>query len=376
MTMPNLVLAGGGHAHIEVLRQFGVTPAAGCRLVLVSPDTHTAYSGMLPGLIAGHYEWEACHIDLRPLCARAGAAFVKTRVNGIDPDGRQVHCADGQVLAFDALSLDVGSTPDLTLVPGAVDHGVPVKPVAAILEAWGHIAARCDERPSPRLRIAVVGGGAGGVEIALAIRYRCRAPDDQQEPEIAVVTDGFLTTHTRRARLLLEEALVTHRVELVRRGLVTRVLPGEIRCATGEPVPADVVVWATGASAPAWIRQSGLQCDERGFVAVNDYLQSASHPSVFAAGDVATMVRRPLPKAGVFAVRQGPVLAGNLRRFLAGHALQPYRPQRHFLSLISTGGRHAVASYGGLAWQGRWVWAWKDRIDRRFMRKYGETVTP
>ena len=368
--MTTLILAGGGHAHVEVLRRFGLTPIEGRRLILISPDTHTAYSGMLPGLVAGHYHWDQCHIDLRPLCDRAGAEFVVTRVDGIDPAGRQVRCANGQVLGFDALSLDVGSTPDLRSVPGAAEHAVPVKPVSAILQAWGTVAARCEERSSARPRIAVVGGGAGGVEIALAMRHHCRAADTQQEPEITLVTDSFLPTHSRWVRLLLERALVKHRVTLVRQGRVTRVLPGEIHCASGPAVQADLVVWATGASAPAWIRESGLHCDDRGFVAVNDDLQSTSHPSVFAAGDIATMVSRPLPKAGVFAVRQGPVLAENLRRFLAGDALRPYRPQRRFLSLISTGGRHAVASYGGFSWQGRWVWALKDRIDRRFMRKY------
>jgi selenide,water dikinase len=365
-----LVLAGGGHAHVEVLRRFGLTRAEGLRLILISPDTHTAYSGMLPGHIAGHYTWDDCHLDLRELCRRAGAEFVMTRVDGIDPDGRQVHCANGQVLEFDALSLDVGSTPDLRSVPGAVEHAVPVKPVSAILEAWADVAARCAERAGTRARIVVVGGGAGGVEIALAMRHHCRAAGPQREPEITLVTDGVLPTHARWVRMLLEHALVTHRVALVRKGRVTRVTREHVYCKSGDPVRADLVVWATGASAPSWLRQSGLQCDDRGFVAVNDRLQSTSHPSVFAAGDAATMVSRPLPKAGVFAVRQGPLLADNLRRFLASDPLQAYRPQRRFLSLISTGGRHAVASYAGLAWQGRWVWTWKDRIDRRFMAKY------
>jgi selenide,water dikinase len=365
-----LVLAGGGHAHVEVLRRFGVTRTEGLRLRLISPDTHTAYSGMLPGLIAGNYTWDDCHIDLRPLCEHAGAAFVTTRVVGIDAAGHQVQCANGQAFSFDALSLDVGSTPDLRAVPGAAEHAVPVKPVSRLLEAWASVAARCGARARGRPRIAVVGGGAGGVEIALAMRHCCRAADSALEPDIALVTDGFLPTHGRWARHLLARAMAKHRVTIVRQGRVTRVTPGEVHCASGAPVAADLVVWATGASAPVWISDSGLQCDDRGFVAVNDHLQSISHASVFAAGDVSTMVSWPLPKAGVFAVRQGPVLADNLRRYLAGDTLRPYRPQRRFLSLMSTGGRHAVASYAGLAWQGRWVWAWKDRIDRRFMRRY------
>jgi len=371
-----LILAGGGHAHVEVLRRFGLSRPPGVRVLLISPDSHTPYSGMLPGLLAGHYTRDDCHIDLRPLCDRAGAAFAVTRVEGIDLPGRRVRCADGQTREFDALSLDVGSTPDLGSVPGAAEHTVPVKPVAGLLEAWREMEARCERRPAGHLRLAVVGGGAGGAEVALAIRRRCRREDPQQEPAIAIVTNGLLSGHPARARVLVARALAGRRITLMDRRLVVRLTAGEIQCASGERVPADLIVWATGAAAVPWVGQSGLACDDRGFAAVNDGLQSPSHPFVFAAGDVATMLTRPLPKAGVFAVRQGPLLDGNLRRYLAGEPLRPFRPQPRYLSLMSTGDGHAIASWAGLAWQGRWVWAWKDRIDRAFMRRYQAERTP
>jgi hypothetical protein len=202
--------------------------------------------------------------------------------------------------------------------------------------------------------------------------------EDEATALVSAPTAATWIGRRDRALLLLavQTGLRNSEITSLRQGRVTRVTPGHVHCASGEPVAADFVVWATGASAPAWIGESGLPCDDRGFVAVNDYLQSTSHPSVFAAGDVATMITRPLPKAGVFAVRQGPLLAENLRRFLGGDALRTYRPQRRFLSLISTGGRHAVASYAGLSWQGRWVWTWKDRIDKRSMRKYDGVPWP
>jgi len=235
-----LVLAGGGHAHVEILRRLAERPIEGVRLMLISPDTHTAYSGMLPGLIAGHCTWDDGHIDLRGLCDRAGVEFLVTRVEGIDPAGRQMHCANGQTCAFDALSLDVGSTPDLRSVPGAAEHTVPVKPISGLLQSWGTLVARCEARSTGRPRMAVVGGGAGGVEIALAMRHHCRLADLARQPEIALVTDGLLPTHARWVRLLLERALVEHRVTLVRQGRATHVMPGEIHCASGEPVPARV----------------------------------------------------------------------------------------------------------------------------------------
>jgi len=371
-----LVLAGGGHAHVEVLRRFALDRPPGVRVVLISPDAHTPYSGMLPGLLAGHYSRDDCHVDLRPLCDRAGAAFAVTRVEGIDLTGRLVRCADGQTREFDALSLDVGSTPDLRSVPGAAEHSVPVKPVSGLLEVWRDMEARCERRPAGRLRLAVVGGGAGGAEVALAMRRRCRREDPRDEPEIAIVTNGLLPGHSARARALVARALAGRRITLMDKRLVVRLSAGEIHCALGERVPADLIVWATGAAAVPWVGQSGLACDDRGFAAVNDGLQSPSHPFVFAAGDVAAVTSGPVPKAGVFAVRQGPVLAANLRSYLAGEPLRPFRPQPRYLALISTGDGHAIASWGGLAWQGRWVWAWKDRIDRTFMRKYQAGRTP
>ena len=368
--MKTLILAGGGHAHVEVLRRFGLSRPPGVRVLLVSPDSHTPYSGMLPGLLAGHYTRDDCHIDLRPLCDLAGAAFAVTRVEGIDLASRRVRCADGQTHGFDALSLDVGSTPDLRSVPGAAEHTVPVKPVSGLLEAWRDMEARCERRPAGPLRLAVVGGGAGGAEVALAMRRRCRREDPRQEPAIAIVTNGLLSGHSARARVLVARALARRRITLMDERLVVRLTAGEIQCASGERVPADLIVWATGAAAVPWVRLCGLACDDRGFAAVNDGLQSPSHPFVFAAGDVATMLTRPLPKAGVFAVRQGPLLDENLRRYLAGEPLRPFRPQPRYLSLMSTGDGHGIASWAGLAWEGRWVWAWKDRIDRSFMRKY------
>lgn len=368
--MKDLVLVGGGHAHVEVLRRLAERPIPGVRPILISPDTHTPYSGMLPGLVAGVYAWEECHIDLRPLCRGAGAEFWTTRVEALDAGGRTVRCADGRTQAFDVLSLDVGSAPGVGAVPGAADHSVPVKPVPPLLDAWRAVADQCGRRGSGPVRIVVVGGGAAGAEVALAMRQRCQMDRAQPHPEIALLADRLLPGHGALARRLVSRALLARGVRLLLRRRVVRLAPGEIHCETGEVVPADFVVRATGASAAPWIAASGLSTDDRGWVAVNNSLQSVSHQSVFAAGDVAALLSRPLPKAGVFAVRQGPVLAENLRRSLGGEPLLAYRPQRHALAILSTGDGSAIASYAGLAWQGRRVWRWKDRIDRAFMRRY------
>jgi selenide,water dikinase len=362
-----LVLVGGGHSHVEVLRRFALEPLPGLELVLISPGRYTPYSGMLPGLVSGHYSFEQCHIDLEQLCARAGARFLVGRVTGLDLPARRTQCESGEALEYDVLSLDIGSTPPLADTRGGQRYGVPVKPVERFLAAWRDILTDAGRRS---IAILTVGGGAGGVELTLSMQHRARA--EAGRAAFCVVTDSetILPGHAAGVRRRMERVLRARDVACYARSRVTRIDAGVAHLADGRSIPADYVVWATGAAAPAWLRDAGLATDERGFVLVAATLQSCSHPEVFAAGDVATMAGHPRPKSGVFAVRQGPPLARNLRRTLIGRALEAYRPQTTALALVSTGDKHAIASWGRFAWEGDWVWRWKDRIDRRFMDRY------
>jgi selenide,water dikinase len=367
--MKHVVLVGGGHSHVEVLRRFAAHPWPGVELTLISPDRYTAYSGMLPGLVAGHYTFAECHIDLSALAAKAGARFVTERAIGLDLYDRRVRCESEDALFYDLLALDIGSTPPLDEIAGARAHGLPVKPVDRFLEGWERI--RTARRAHP-LRLLVVGGGAGGVEVALAMQHRLHA--DRLAAHLGIVsdTDAILPGHAAGVRKRMERVLTARGVAVRLRSRVVAVEDGSARLQDGGTIAADVVVWATGACPPGWLRESGLAMDERGFVLVNERLQSLSHPDVFASGDVATMAGHPRPKSGVYAVRQGPPLADNLRRAVTGETLEPYLPQPIALALISTGDKYAIASWGALAWSGAWVWRWKDRIDRRFMRRYAE----
>ncbi|MEO8038840.1 MAG: FAD-dependent oxidoreductase [Betaproteobacteria bacterium] len=368
--MKRLVLVGGGHAQVEVLLRLGQTPVPDLDIVLVSPVADAPYSGMLPGLVAGRYSWGECHIDLASLARHAGARLLPTRVVAINPVERQVMCADRRVLTYDVLSLDIGSVPPIETVEGAAAHGVPVKPVDGFLDVWNALVQEARDRT---LRVIVVGGGAGGVELILAMRQRLLHESGvAPRADFTVVTQGsgVLSEHPAGVRRRIVRALATKDVGVLANVRVVRVSAAGLTLEGGAEVPADCVIWATGAAAPAWLRTSGLALDDQGFVLVDDKLQSVSHPGLFATGDVATMRDHPRPKSGVFAVRQGPPLAENLRLALADAPLKSYRPQRRSLSLISTGGRHAVASWGGFAFQGAWVWHWKDAIDRKFMARY------
>ena len=369
--MKRILLVGGGHSHVEVLRQFGRAPAGGVELVLVSPNRWTPYSGMLPGLVAGHYSFDDTHIDLERVARFARAQFLPTIVTGLDPARRTATLADGARLEFDFVSLDVGSTPATAGIPGAREHALGVKPVDAFLRAWEAFLERA--RTGELKRAVVVGSGAAGIEMVLAMQHRVAVAtgrSDAVEWRLVTDVDVLLPAHNDRTRRIFRRILAAREVEVHLSSRVVRVERGTVFAANGYRVTGDAIVWATGAAASPRFVASGLATDDRGFVAVDETLRSVSHPGVFATGDCATMVGHPRPKSGVYAVRQGPPLARNLRAAGEGRPLERYVPQAEALALISTGDRYAVASRGRWALAGGWVWRWKDRIDRRFMRRY------
>ena len=361
--MKHLLLVGGGHSHLAALKSFGDAPPGGVRLTLLSPNRHALYSGMIPGLIAGHYRHEDCRVDLGSLAARAGGRFLVDSALGIDSGRREVITARGERLAYDLLSLDVGSTSGDAA--GETKHALRVRPVEFFLANWERLresARRGDVR-----RVAVVGGGAVGIEVLLAMQHALAGA----AVEFTLFDDArILAGHGESARRRIVRILGARGVGVHIGRKVLAAGAGGLELEGGERFQAQTTVWATGAGAPSWIAACGLRTDPFGFVAVSASLQSASHPEIFAAGDVASIIGEASPKSGVFAVRQGPALARNLRLALAGAAPLPFRSPARALALISCGNRYAVASWGRFALEGTWVWRWKDRIDRRFVGKY------
>ncbi len=371
----DVVLVGGGHSHALLLRGLVDRPWPGARLTLVSDGTQTLYSGMLPGCVAGLYRWEEAQIDLRALCRAAGAALLQSAAVGIDRGARTVRLADGTSAPYDLLSLDVGAVPKME-APGAAEHAVGAKPFMRFKFRWTALLERA-LRHEGRLAVAVVGAGAAGVELALAVQHRLQAElrrrgADAARLEVHLVSAGeqLLPGHNDSVRRRLGAALRGRGIALHLGERVAEVGAGSLRTVSGLVLAADEIVWATGAGAPAWLRGTGLALDDQGFVQVQASLRSVNDARVFAAGDVASLQGQRLQKAGAVAVHQAPVLARNLRAALEGRALQAWQPKPHWLALIGTGGRHAVASRGGFSAGGRWVWLWKDWLDRRFMRKF------
>lgn len=377
----DLVLVGGGHSHVGVLRMFAMKPEPGVRITVICTDIDTPYSGMLPGYISGHYSFDEVHIDLGRLCAFAGARLYHDAVVGIDRKNQKVICQNRPPVAYDLLSINIGSTPQVQHIEGASTLAVPVKPIAQFNQRWLALLDKARQWPSHRGRmtIAVVGGGAGGVELLLSMQYRLRhelkalgrSPEDLK---FVLLTSGdtILPTHNPGVRARFAKVLQERNVEVHTHAEVVQVSPGCLHTRDGRTFDADETMWVTQAGGPAWLQSTGLALDDKGFILVHPQLQCLNDPLVFAAGDIASLVERPLEKAGVFAVRMAKPLAENLRRSLRGQKLLAYHPQRHWLALISTGNRYAVASRGPWGFGGDWVWRWKDRIDRQFMRRFTE----
>ena len=371
----DIVLVGGGHSHVGVLRRFGMRPSPGVRITVICRDTHTPYSGMLPGYIAGHYAYDDVHIDLRRLAGFAGARFFSDEAIGIDRAARKVLCRARPPVPYDLLSINIGSAPMLGDVPGAAAHAVPVKPIHAFNDRWLALLDRVLDHKGAE-SIAVVGAGAGGVELTLAMQFRLRNElralgREAEAPRFHLLDAGakILPTHNAAVRDGFMRVLKERGVEIHLNAKVDRVEAGRVLTAASS-IDVDEVIWVTRAAGADWLRGTGLALDDPGFIRVRDTLQSETDPDIFAAGDIANVLRHPREKAGVFAVRQGPPLAENLRRAVEGRPLEPYHPQKNWLALISTGDKNAIASRGGLHAEGAWVWRWKDWIDRRFMRNF------
>ena len=370
------MLVGGGHSHVGVLKSFGMKPIPGVRLTLVCTDMHTPYSGMLPGYVAGHYDYDEVHIDLSRLAVFAGARLYRDEVIGLDRANNKVLCRNRPPVPYDQLSINIGSTPQLHQVAGAAEHAIAVKPIQRFNDRWLALLERVKTHPG-KTTIAVVGAGAGGVELLLAMQWRLRAEltklsrnPDELVFHLFTNTADILPTHNAGVRKRFDTALAMRKVTVHRQSEVKRVSAQRLETSAGGVFDADEIVWVTRAGGAPWLKDTGLALDAEGFIQVQDTLQTVTDPNIFAAGDIASMVNYKLEKAGVFAVRQGPPLTENLRRAVGGTALEAYHPQTTWLALISTGDKYAIASRGWLGFAGDWVWKWKDWIDRRFMDKF------
>lgn len=380
----DLLLIGGGHSHALVLKMWAMKPLPGVRLTLISPQIMTPYSGMLPGLIAGHYTVEQTHIDLARLCQFAGARFIQASVSGIDLSGKEIHFSEREALGYDLLSINAGITPNLD-IKGAQEHSTPVKPISALYPRWQALKEKLQEQSDSTTlhNITVVGGGAAGVELILAMQDNLTRNTKITQPlhfQIIQKGQGLPENYPSSTQKRIAKHLTNKNITVIAQQTVVRVDHNQVFTDQNKSIPFDTLFWCTNARAADWPAQAGLSTDKQGFIATNDHLQSISHPEVFAVGDIAQQQNHPRPRAGVFAVRQGPVLFENLQRALLKKPLKQFRPQKDFLSLLAAGERYGYGCRTGSSqlakWlpgiAGAWVWRWKNRIDQRFMTMFSQ----
>jgi selenide, water dikinase len=366
----HIVLVGGGHSHVEVLREWARQPAPGACLTVVADNTRAVYSGMVPGFVGGQYRLAEIEIDVERLARKAGAAWLNARAAGLDTAARRLRVHGAPPLLYDTVSFDVGSTVSGLDRPGIKEHALPTRPIGDFARTVDALIGRARSRRE--LRLVIVGAGAGGVELAFAFRARFSRPG-AGGATVVLLESGprVLPGYSRSAARRIEGHARARGIEIRCGSAVAEAEAERLTLESGEVMACDALVWVAGSASLPLFEGSGLERDGRGFVTVRETLQAVGHDEIFASGDCASLLSDPgLAKAGVYAVRQGPVLAHNLKARAGGRALRPYRPQRDFLSLLNLGDGRAVATKWGVSAEGAWAWWLKDAIDRRFVRRY------
>lgn len=377
----HLVLLGGGHSHLAVLKHLGMNPVSGLAVTLISKDMNTPYSGSLPSYIAGFHAHNDIHIDLRPLAQFANARIIQAEVKSINLERKEVKLPGRPAISFDLISLNIGSNPDAIKIPGAQNFAFGIKPINDFIIHFQSILKLAVEnlKSHKEFNIAIVGGGPASVELAFALQFRIHKElklkiTDKSLLNIKLISadQELLSSHNKKVRKFATIELEKRGIELVLDTQVKAFKKNMVVCENGDYFNADKILYATGASIPSWPGDSGLALSEDGFIEVNNHLQSTSHDFVFVAGDAATIKDQVRPKSGVYAVRQGTPLAKNLVRFSTGKRLLRYKPQAHALALMSTGNKSAIASRNNIFYHGRIIWSIKQKIDAAFVRKYSQ----
>ncbi|TNH14212.1 FAD-dependent oxidoreductase [Halomonas sp. BL6] len=398
--MQKLLLIGAGHAHAFVLEAFALQPDKTVSITVVSDSRFAAYSGSVPAWLAGECTLRETQMDIAALCKRAGAHFVASPAVALSTSERQITLADGSVVAFDVASFNVGSTLTLPQViapkgnenreasaeksieksveKNALPTLLAMRPLSSLHHRWQALREEVAKLPAgARQNVVSVGGGAAGCETLMSVlaRLRQQRPDIHWQGTLISAAETLLPGAGWLPRWLTARALKSAGVRVLTGVRGRALVPGGVQTDTGEHIETDIVLWATGAVGQTWLQRTALPLDEKGFISVDEALQVTGQRGIFAAGDCAALRSSPLPKAGVYAVRMGPVLAENLRAACHGKQLTPWQPPRRVLALIGTGDSHAIASRGSIGFSGRWVWQWKQRIDARFLARFNPPFT-
>jgi selenide,water dikinase len=328
---------------------------------------------MLPGVLAGLYTPNEMTIDLVRFCQSSGAELIIDQVVGLNESRDELQFADRPPLPFDVLSVGIGSVPSFEGVE-LLDEStrlLTIKPMQTLLRRFdAALDAAQQLSQNKTLNVAIVGAGAGGTELAFCLPHRIHATAPHLSAQLHLVYGTLLPGFRAGVQDRVVKQLSQRQVTLHGDQRVVRVEANSLTTNQGTRVPADLIVWVTRAAPPSLLGQLNLPTDDQGFLATTNTLKTTADANVFAVGDSGTIQSEKLPKAGVYAVRQGPILWDNIQHNLAGRALRTYHPQREFLKLLNTGDGRAIGEYHGVSFTGTWAFKWKDYIDRNFMRKF------
>lgn len=358
----SVVLVGGGHTHALVMNGLKSAPLKDAHVTVINPGKTAPYSGMLPGFVAGHYSRDELDIDLAALSQKVGATLIDGKAVGLDPVRKVVLLENGLEVAYDVTSIDVGITSRMDALPGFIEHGIPAKPLASFSQKWDVFRHTHGDK-----HVAIIGGGIAGAELAMAMAFALRSDTGQVTVKL-VDRSQILSTNSAQSQARVRKELAANNVEVLEGVNVVEITQDGIVLGDGTIIGANFVVGAAGATPHEWVKDCGLKLNG-GFIEVNRALETSAS-GVFAVGDCAHMTFTPRPKAGVYAVRQAPVLLGNLRKAMAGQALENYNPQSDYLKLVSLGGKRAFGEKMGIGVAGHLVWKLKDKIDQSFMDQF------
>jgi len=361
----NIVLVGGGHAHALLLSSWKPKLVKETQLTVISPSPTAPYTGMLPGFVAGHYTRTQLNYDLVKLVRAANGRLVQGFVTHIDRDAKQVVIDHNRSIPYDVCSVNVGATTDLPSLPGFDEHAIGAKPLGVFANRWTDFLQHVRASTEQQVFVAVLGGGVAGSELAMAINYRLR--ELGKHPTVTIIDHSDVLREVgQKARSEILKKLDEHGVVIRNKTVVRKLSHGLVELGNGEQLQAGLIVGATGVRALPWLARLGLSVTD-GFLNVGPTLQTVNDPHIFAVGDCAHMVYAPRPKAGVFAVRQAPVLTHNIEALLNGEQLKAFEPQRDYLKLVSLGKKSAGADKFGQFAASPILWRLKDRIDQKFM---------
>lgn len=360
----DLVLIGGGHSHLSVLMKLSKRPINGNRITLITNEIDTPYSGMIPGYIEGIYSWRDSHIDLYRLCLKLNVRFIHAEVERVSAYEKEIYFKDRPKIKFDVLSINTGIQSNNREIKGAAKYCLPVKPISKLTNNFLNKITNFKS-------IAFIGGGAGSVELALAIKKRFL--NINQDIKITIITGkrGLLSTFPQKTKLTSLKTLEKFKIDIIEYKRVLEVKPKQIILSDKSLLKIDKAILSTNSMTPKWLAKSDILLTKDNYILVNKSFQT-NYKYVFASGDVIDFNNQNLKKAGVFAVRSGKPLAINIRKFILGKKLVEYKFNKNYLALIGTSKRSAIATKYNLTFNSRFFFYLKKYIDQNFIKKFSD----